>query len=185
MLLGGDELGRTQDGNNNAYCQDNEISWYDWELSPEDESFLAFVRRVIELRRDHPVFRRERFLTGAEQHASGLPDVWWFRPDGLRMTPRNWQRGDARTLGVFLNGEEITESTPDGARVVDDSFVVLFNASHEDVVFKLPPRRYGARWQLVLSTEHEEPLAEGDGPVYAARGEVPVKARTVALLTRR
>src|ERR1700752_2953952 len=105
MLLGGDEIGRTQHGNNNAWCQDNELSWFDWESA--DGDLLGFVRRLIHLRREHPVFRRETFLTGSELRGSGLPDVWWFRPDGRRMTQRDWQQQPGRTLGVFLNGAEI------------------------------------------------------------------------------
>ena len=110
MLLGGDELGRTQGGNNNAWCQDNEISWFDWESA--DGELLEFARRVIALRREHPVFRRTAFLTG-KAGESGLPDVWWFRPDGRRMTQRDWT-SETRTLGVFLNGREIRERTAHG-----------------------------------------------------------------------
>ena len=109
MLLGGDELGRTQGGNNNAWCQDNEISWFDWAAA--DGELLEFARRVIALRREHPVFRRTSFLTG-NAGESGLPDAWWFRPDGRRMTQRDWTSPETRTLGVFLNGREIRERTP-------------------------------------------------------------------------
>ena len=121
MLLGGDEFGRTQGGSNNAWCQDNEISWFDWESA--DTELIEFVKRLIRLRQEHPVFRREAFLTGREVRGSGLPDVWWFRPDGRRMTQKDWQREDAHTLGVFLNGEEIPNKTPDGKDIVDDSFL--------------------------------------------------------------
>ena len=107
MLLGGDELARTQGGNNNGYCQDNEISWYDWELDERSERLLAFTKRLIDFRSRHPVFRRADFLRGEETLGSGSPDVWWFRPDGRKMTQRNWQAGDTHTLGVFLNGAEI------------------------------------------------------------------------------
>src|SRR5581483_7513646 len=111
MLLGGDEIGRTQGGNNNAWCQDNEISWFDWETA--DAELLEFVRRLIALRAAHPVFRRSSFLTGGSGE-SGLPDVWWFRPDGRRMTQRDWTAAETKTLGVFLNGAEIRERTPHG-----------------------------------------------------------------------
>ena len=105
MLVGGDELSRTQRGNNNAWCQDNELSWFRWDEA--DDDLLDFTRRLIALRRAHPVFRRTTFLSGQEKKGSGLPDVWWFRPDGRRMTQKDWQREDAHTLGVFLNGAEI------------------------------------------------------------------------------
>src|SRR4051812_28766966 len=117
MLLGGDEFGRSQGGNNNAWCQDNELSWFRWDEA--DPDLLDFTRRLIALRRAHPVFRRTTFLTGKEVKGSGLPDVWWFRPDGRRMTQKDWQREDAHTLGVFLNGAEIPERTPDGKEVAD------------------------------------------------------------------
>ena len=105
MLLGGDEMGRSQGGNNNAWCQDNEISWFDWEIDESGERLLDFTRRLIELRRDHPVFRRRQFLHGTAEEGSGVPDAWWFRPDGRRMTKRDWE--SAHVVGMFLNGEEI------------------------------------------------------------------------------
>jgi glycogen operon protein len=178
MLLGGDEIGRTQYGNNNAWCQDNEISWYRWDAA--DEDLLAFTHRLIELRKQHPVFRRERFLTGKELRGSGLPDVWWFRPDGRRMTQRDWQRGDAHTLGVFLNGREIPSQTPRGVPVVGDSFLVLFNAYFEPVTFTLPTRRFGSRWLVELST-HERPA---QGAAFVARAQVEVRDRSMLLLRR-
>ncbi|HYY76585.1 MAG TPA: glycogen debranching protein GlgX [Gaiellaceae bacterium] len=182
MLLGGDELGRSQGGNNNAYCQDNEISWFDWSLDERQERLLAFTRRVIALRHAHPVFRRDEFLAGQETMGSGLPDVWWFRPDGRRMTRRNWQDGDARALGVFLNGREIGRQTPEGERVSDDSFLLLLNAHHEPVAFTLPPRRFGARWAVELATA--QPERRDEGPTAAARDEVGVEARSLILLRR-
>ena len=182
MLLGGDELGRTQGGNNNAYCQDNEISWFDWSLDERQERLLAFTRRVIALRHAHPVFRRDEFLAGREAMGSGLPDVWWFRPDGRRMTRRNWQDADARALGVFLNGREIGRQTAEGERVEDDSFLLLLNAHHEPVVFTLPPRRFGARWAVELATA--EPERRDEGPSAGARDELTVEARSLLLLRR-
>jgi isoamylase len=177
MLLGGDELGRTQLGNNNAWCQDNDVSWFDWKHV--DDELLAFTRRLIRLRHDHPVFRRRGFLTGREQLGSGVPDVWWFRPDGRRMTQRDW-RGGVHLLGVFLNGDEIPSLTPEGERVRDDSFLVLLNGHHEPAVFTLPPRRFGARWQLELSTA--EPVA-GARP-FPARGLTPLEHHSLVLLRR-
>jgi glycogen operon protein len=177
MLLGGDEFGRTQAGNNNAWCQDNELSWFRW--NEADTDLIDFTRRLIALRQAHPVFRRTRFLTGHEVKDSGLPDVWWFRPDGRRMTQKDWQREDAHTLGVFLNGEEIPERDPEGAEVWDDSFLLLFNAYGESITFTLPTRRFGARWQVELATGNGVP----EGPL-AARAEVALEGRSLVLLRR-
>jgi glycogen operon protein len=179
MLLGGDEVGRTQRGNNNAWCQDNELSWYDW--GSRDTQLHDFTRRLIRQRRQHPVFRRQSFLRGVEQLGSGLPDVWWFRADGLKMTRRDWQDGDS-LLGMFLNGEEIVQRGPHGEDVEDDSFLLLFNASGEAREFLLPRRRFGARWTLELSTS--EPEAQPGSASYGARTEMPVRSRSIVLLKR-
>ncbi|MDX6317706.1 MAG: isoamylase, partial [Nocardioidaceae bacterium] len=128
MVAHGDELGRTQRGNNNGWCQDTELSWYDWDLDADQKDLLAFTRRLIALRQAHPVFRRTDFLDGSAARGSGLPDVWWFRPDGRRMGKRDWERGDAHSLGVFLNGQEIPTKTPHGEEVRDDTFILLLNA---------------------------------------------------------
>ena len=128
MLLGGDEFGRSQGGNNNAWCQDNEISWFDWEAVEGDGELRAFTQRLIAMRAEHPVFRRRQYLHGTDEEGSGLPDVWWFRPDGRRMTKVDWDDGGSRLLGMFLNGEEIVSPDEHGERIVDDSFVLLFNA---------------------------------------------------------
>jgi isoamylase len=179
MLLGGDEIGRTQHGNNNAWCQDNEISWYDW--ASQDEELREFTQRLIRLRHDHPVFRRQTFLRGKEVVGSGLPDVWWFRGDGLKMTRRDWQSGEC-VLGMFLNGKEIPTRGPYGEEIVDDSFVLLFNATGEDHTFTLPRRRFGASWGLELTTA--DPGAQAGSISYGARTEVPVPSRSVTVLRR-
>jgi isoamylase len=176
MLLGGDELARTQRGNNNAWCQDNELSWFDWEAA--DRELLAFTQRLIRLRAEHPVFRRPRYFEGRAVMGSGLPDVWWFRPDGRRMAQRDWRSGDVRVLGVFLNGKELQTHDRHGEPVHDDDFVLLFNANQEAAAFTLPPRRFGRRWQLVLSTA--DPAAEQ--PDVPARGLVSVEALSVVVL---
>jgi len=181
MLLGGDEIGRTQRGNNNCWCQDNELSWYDWCEQPRTERLRAFTRRLIALRRHHPVLRRGSFLRGKELKGSGLPDVWWFRADGLKMTRRDWQGGQ-HVLGMFLNGREITTPGPRGEDIYDDSFLVLFNAEPEDRVFMLPRRRFGAQWSLELSTA--EPEADPDSTRYGARTEVRVISRSIIVLKR-
>ena len=154
MLLGGDEFGRTQHGSNNAWCQDNEISWFDWSLLEENAELHEFVKKLIVLRRAHPVFRRRQFLQGTDEETAGLPDVWWFRTDGHRMTKNDWESGE-RTVGMFLNGEEIDAPDEKGQRILDESFLLLFNAHHEDVhVHAAEPalrRALGAR------AEHERP----------------------------
>jgi len=179
MLLGGDELSRTQGGNNNAWCQDNEISWFDWELGDDERRLLEFTRRLILLRRNHPVFRRNRFFAGS---GADLPDVWWMRPDGRKMTQRDWKNGEARAIAVFLNGEELNTTTPRGEDVRDESFLVLFNAHHEPVLFRLPTRRFGARWTLELSTK--EPELEPGAFSWAAREALTVESRSILVLRR-
>ena len=182
MLVAGDEFARTQLGNNNAYCQDNTISWLDWDLGERGESLRAFTRRLVELRRAHPVFRRPTFLTGTEREESGAPDIWWFRPDGRAMTRADWERGDAAAVGAFLNGSEMAVETREGEPIVDDSFLVLFNGWQDTLTFRLPPARFGRRWALELSTADPE-LAAGswERPV---RGDVEVVGRSVVVLRR-
>ncbi len=182
MLLGGDEFGRSQGGNNNAWCQDNEISWFHWEFDEEQERLLDFTRRLISLRKRHPLFRRAKFLAGQELAGSGLPDVWWFRPDGRRMTKNDWDQADAHALGSFLNGSELATRTQSGEQVEDESFIVLLNAHYEPVTFRLPPRRFGARWTLELSTSEPE-LANG-GRFYPVRAEVSLEKFSLVLLRR-
>jgi glycogen operon protein len=173
MLLGGDEWGRSQGGNNNAWCQDNEISWFNWDQS--DEELVAFTRELIELRRAHPVFRRTKFFEGKGEQ---LPDVWWMRPDGRRMTRRDWDNLEARAIGVFLNGEELRAETKSGDEVRDDSYLLLFNAHFENITFRLPARRFGTHWELALTTGR----CDCDRLVPGA--EVMVENRSIALLRR-
>ena len=180
MLLGGDEFGRTQHGNNNAWCQDNELSWFDWNWNDEQRALYEFTKRVIKLRREHPVFHRSKFFEGQGSPGSDLPDVWWMRPDGRRMTRRDWARGDAYSIGVFLNGDEIRTRSAAGELVRDDSFLLLFNGHYEPVSFKLPTRRFGVRWELVLATDDD---ARG-GEQFGARAEVPVDSRSLTVLKR-
>ncbi len=173
MLLGGDEIGRTQGGSNNAWCQDNPISWFDWETC--DEDLLAFVRQLIELRRNHPVFRRTKFFEGKGVQ---LPDVWWMRPDGRRMTRRDWENNELRAIGVFMNGDELNTQTETGEEVRDDTFLLLFNAHFEDIPFRLPARRFGTRWELVLATGRCECER------FMPGAEVLVEARSTAIFRR-
>jgi isoamylase len=176
MILGGDEIGRTQRGNNNAYCQDNEISWFDWEHV--DERFLEFVRRLVRLRREHPVFRRRRWFMGRSIRGGEPRDIAWFRPDGAEMSDRDWTNGFARSLGIFLNGDEIAAPDPTGRRPRDDSFFLLVNAHDQRLRFTLPRGPYGRRWMRVLDTGEALPR------FYRAGGQVPVSDRTLVLLRR-
>ncbi len=179
MLLGGDELGRTQDGNNNGWCQDSEISWFDWDLGPEQQALLEFTRKLIALRQEHPVLHRRSFLAGEEIEGSGLPDAWWFRADGNKMTSGDWRSGHP-VLGLFINGDEIPYRSRHGERIRDDSFLLLVNAHHEDVEFTLPVRRFGGCWELELGTAADaEP-----GARHEAHTQVPVIARSMMLLKR-
>jgi glycogen operon protein len=182
MLLAGDELRRTQRGNNNAYCQDNELSWLDWAVDERGQGLLDFTKRLLRLRAEHPVFRRSAFLTGEERQGSGAPDVWWFRPDGRRMTQTDWSRGDAFTLGAFLNGSEIPTLTADGEPIADESFIVLFNAWRDPVTFVLPPTRFGRRWAHELCTG--EPELPPNGTTLPARAQVPLRGRALRVLRR-
>ncbi|MDQ6731956.1 MAG: glycogen debranching enzyme, partial [Actinomycetota bacterium] len=181
MLLGGDELDRTQGGNNNGWCQDSKISWYDWELDENAKDMHAFTQRLIRMRREHCTFRRANFLRGELVNGSALPDVWWFRSDGRKMTPRDWQHGEA-VLGMFLNGDAIVEPDGRGEPVHDDSFVLLFNAHDEDRAFKLPRRRMGARWELELCTA--DPRAQAGSAGYAAQEMINVTAHSITILKR-
>jgi len=182
MVLGGDEISRTQHGNNNAWCQDNEISWYDWNLDDDKRALQEFVRRLIDVRRRHPVFRRRQFLTGAAVGEGRLPDAWWFGPAGRRMTQRDWQHPEAHAVGVFLNGEAIQDVTPRGEPIADDSFLVLFNAHFEDIDFTLPARRFGVEWTHVLCTE--EPSLGADADRIPARSALRLAAHSLKVLQR-
>ncbi len=152
MLLAGDEINRTQRGNNNAYCQDNEISWVDWALDDADREMLAFARHVIALRRRHPIFRRRKFLRGEPVQADGRKDVSWLRPGGGEMAAADWDEPERRCLGMFLLGEGLEEYDDRNYRLLDDNFLVLLNAGAEEVTFHLPRRPGHARWLPVVDT---------------------------------
>ncbi|HEV2811389.1 MAG TPA: glycogen debranching protein GlgX, partial [Acidimicrobiales bacterium] len=183
MLLGGDELGRSQGGNNNAYCQDNEVSWYDWAGS--DENLLQFTRWLIHFRREHEAFRRRRWFQGRLIRGKGLVDIAWFRTDGEEMSDEDWH-GRATTLGMFLNGQALASPDARGEHVVDDSFIVLFNAHFDAVSFVLPPT-WGEHWEVVLDTADELPAELGldvTAWVHKAGAAVPVMSRSLVLLRR-
>jgi glycogen operon protein len=148
MICGGDEFGRTQGGNNNAYCQDNETSWYDWD--DLDEGLLAYTQSLIALRHRHPVFRRRRWFEGRSIKGSERHDIVWYNTDGVQMSVETWRRGYAKSLAVYLNGNAIETPDERGERVVDDSFLVLFNAHSDAVHFTMPDDLRGLEWQIVL-----------------------------------
>ncbi len=157
MICHGDELGRTQGGNNNGYCQDNELTWIDWDAA--DTGLLEFTRLVSALRAAHPVFRRRRFFSGkplGRRGQDGLADISWFTPEGTEMTEEDWGAGFAKSVTVFLNGHGIPGLDPRGRRMVDDSFLLCFNAHQEPIEFTVPPKQFGALWQVVVCTGPEE-----------------------------
>ncbi|MFE1193799.1 glycogen debranching protein GlgX [Streptomyces olivaceoviridis] len=184
MLCHGDELGRTQRGNNNAYCQDNEISWVDWDLTDEQHALAEFTGRLIALRAAHPVLRRRRFFRGetATHAKQPLPDLMWLRPDAREMTDRDWLREDAHTVGVFLNGDAIAERDSYGRRMVDDSFLLCVNGYWEPVVFRLPDDSFGERWTTLIDTA--DPEGVPDERERKAGTKLRVEARSLVLLSR-
>ncbi|MEV7001611.1 glycogen debranching protein GlgX [Streptomyces sp. NPDC093982] len=183
MLGHGDELGRTQRGNNNAYCQDNDVSWIDWGLTDEQRALADFTRYVIGLRAAHPVLRRRRFFKGetATHPDQPLPDLVWLLPDGREMTDEDWQDPDAHSVAVFLNGDAIAEPDWCGRPVVDDSFLLLLNSYWEPVEFQLPDATFGDRWTPLIDTA--EPQGPPDESEYKAGTAVLVERRSLLLLS--
>jgi glycogen operon protein len=183
MILGGDELGRTQQGNNNAYCQDNDISWYDWDDA--DRTLFAFTARMVRLRREHPALRRRNWFAGhpiGQAHADSLPDISWFAPDGSEMSEEQWVESFAKSLAVFVNGNAIASRDRRGEPIVDDSFVLLFNAHHETVEFTLCDASYGTHWVVEIDTSVDD--GDGRGDEIAASSTIDVAARSVVILRR-
>ncbi|GGZ34681.1 glycogen operon protein GlgX homolog [Streptomyces inusitatus] len=187
MLSHGDEFGRTQRGNNNAYCQDGELSWVKWPEpgSGAEGTLLEFTRTMVWLRRDHPVFRRRRFFHGRPVAGAQdeLTDIAWFTPEGRQMTQRNWQSAQARALSVFLNGNAISEPGPRGERIRDDSFLLMFNAGPEDLDFAVPVH-HGRQWQVVVDTARPEGVPPGGGAKVAAGERVWLVGRSLVVLRR-
>jgi len=173
LLLGGDERGRTQHGNNNAYCQDNDTTWFDWTVS--DEELLAFTRRLIAFRKDHPVFRRRRYLAGAE-----AAELGWFTPAGAPMTTADWAEPAALSLAVYLDGSDDPDRAEDGTPLVDDDFLVLFNAWWEPLDFIVPGVRDGQRWRAEIDTY--DPPAAATTPQRQAGDRITVGPRSVTVL---
>jgi isoamylase len=183
MLLHGDEIGRTQAGNNNGYCQDSPVTWINWEISTEHEVQLDFVRRLAALRHAHPVFRRRRFFDGKPVAVEGedLRDIAWFTPAGAEMTQQDWDTGYAKSVAVFLNGEAIPSPDPRGRPIVDQSFLLLFNAGDEGIDFQIPPAVYGESWEIVIDTT--TPIEVERASAKAATA-FEVEARAMVVLRR-
>jgi len=188
MVVAGDEIGRTQRGNNNAYCQDNEVSWLAWQAvdgdEGPDESLLEFTRALIAFRHEHAVFRRRRWFQGRPLHGTDVVDIGWFTPGGEPMSEEDWRVGFAKSLAVFLNGQAIPTPDSRGERVVDDTFLVLFNAHHELLAFTIPAGVYGQSWRRILDTNTLEPLKENVGDIFPAGASVDVAERSLVLLKR-
>jgi isoamylase len=194
MLSHGDEFARSQGGNNNAYCQDNETSWVRWPdpenagrdpQGADDESLLAFTRAMVWLRRDHPVFRRRRFFHGrpVEGTHDELSDISWFTPEGEEMRSQDWQAANASAMTVFLNGHAISEPGPRGERITDDSFLLMFNASPGDLEFLLPVN-HGRQWRVVVDTALSEPVPPGEGPTMDGGERITLVGRSMTVLMR-
>lgn len=179
MILGGDEIGRTQGGNNNAYCQDNEISWFDWDHV--DEPMLEFTRRLVAFRNSHPVFRRRRWFQGRSIHGIGVEDVGWFTSDGSEMKPEQWDSGYVKTLGIYLNGDAIENPDERGRRIVDDTFYLLFNSHFDAVDFRLPPPAWSPSWTRVLDTSDPQ-VAADSGTHHPAESIVTAPAWSLVVL---
>ena len=183
MLLAGDSMNHTQRGNNNAYCQDNEISWINWDDASTHAELIALVRTLTNLRKNHPVFRRRNFFQGRAIKGAGVKDILWLRPDGTEMTDEEWNQANAKTLGVFYSGSAVDEVDERGQVVTDDNFLLLMNAHHEPVPFYLPTVASGMAWVLLLDTA----MSNGNCPGlrYEANAEYSLQARSLALLVER
>ena len=180
MIRGGDELGQTQGGNNNAYCQDNEVSWLSWELGEEQQGFLELTRTLIRLRCENPALRRRKFFHGRLLRGSGVKDISWFEPSGAEMNDEAWNRDDVRCLGVRVAGDAADEVDESGERVIGHTLLLLFNAHHEDVLFRLPSQKRGESWERILDISEllTPPRNFRSGTRYLLEG------RSVAVLRR-
>lgn len=180
MLLAGDELGRTQQGNNNAYCQDNELSWIDW--SNIDRDLLAFTRKLIRLRKEHPIFCRTRWFKGEKVKGGQVEDIAWFLPEGTQMDEENWNHDFAKSLAVFMNGKGINMHTDDYHAVTDHNFYLIFNAHYEQITFHFPPEAYGKRWACIIDTATDDDRAAAEFP---CGGTIHVAGRSMVVLQQK
>jgi glycogen operon protein len=159
MLLAGDEMGRSQQGNNNPYCQDNEVSWVNWDL--QDHALLQFSQKLINFRSQHPSFRRRKWFQGRAIHGSDVRDIVWFNPNGGEMTEKQWNDGLAKAIAIFLNGQEIRTPGSRGERIVDNDFLIIFNAHYEAIEFTLPKMLQEWEWVTVVDTTMPQFVEQG------------------------
>jgi glycogen operon protein len=182
MLCGGDEYGRSQQGNNNAYCQDNDTSWFAWKRTPEQDAQTEFTARLIAFRREHPIFRRPKFFQGREVRGAGVKDIMWLNPAGNEMSDEEWGTSFVKTLGVLLCGDALDVRDWRGQPITDETFLMLLNASHETVDFALP--NHGAQqWAVILDTADEAGFIEAPAG-YSAGEKLPLAGRSFVLLRR-
>jgi glycogen operon protein len=170
MLSGGDELGRTQQGNNNAYCQDSLLSWYPWDLTSSDASFVRFVRRVSALRRSQPVFKRQNFFQGRSIHGSESKDITWLREDGEEMKHKDWLDPSRCVIGLMLGGDALNEIDERGRSIIGDTMLMLVNSNGWPVDFTLPSYTNSDEWQVMLDTRYEEGLPENPKSYQSGAG---------------
>ena len=182
MLMAGDELGRTQHGNNNAYCHDSALSWVDWQEAGYDADLFEFTSRLLALRRRHPVFRRPKFFQGRPLHGTDVKDIGWFTPEGVEMSHENWGEGTAQSIGVYLNGEALDMVSARGQRVTDDTFLFLLNGASLCQTFHLPGSEWAAAWMHQVDTATGRCVEDGD--VHAAGAVLQVEGRSLVLLRR-
>lgn len=180
MICGGDEMGRTQLGNNNAYCQDNEISWLDWNLDARREALLSFCQRMVQIRKDHPALHRRKFFQGRAIHGADIPDLSWLRPDGEEMTEKDWRSGTTFCLGMRLGGESIDETDEQGEPVLDDTLIVILNANFEPTNFHLPSKHQEVAWEILENTAL--PLIDSDVQMIEGMSRVTLAPRSLLLL---
>jgi isoamylase len=180
MITGGDELGRTQRGNNNAYCQDNELSWMNWDLDVDAKELIDFVGRLVKVRKSHPIFCRRHFFQGRAIKGVGIKDITWLTPDGREMTDQEWNQSFARSLGVYLAGAALGEDDQQGRPLQDDDFILLINSHDEAIPFLLPAGPDSGQWRVLLDTSCQGATERAfrDGDTF------PLAARSLALLVR-
>jgi glycogen operon protein len=183
MFQVGDANGRSQGGNNNAYCQDNETSWLDWSPGEEGRAFLAFTQALVRLRSKHPLFGRRRFFQGRLIRGTGVKDILWLNPSGAEMSDLEWLQAHARCLGMYVSGEGLVERDERNRPIKDDTFLLLANAHHEPIAFQLPRLAGASDWLAVLDTAQEDGTPAQDR--FLPESAYPLEGRSLALLVQK
>jgi len=181
MLVAGDEIGKTQNGNNNAYCQDNEISWINWKEM--DHELLAFTKKLIQLRKNHPIFCRTRWFKGEQVKDDQVKDIAWFLPEGTEMTDENWNHDFAKSLAIFLNGKGVNAHTAHNEPITDDNFYIIFNAHYDPLKFCFPGKEYGKNWEKIIDTAWKKD--DKDDILYGHGTDITVEGRSVIVLQQK